>query len=585
MKYSVIRTDTDSQPQGSRVALALRKDIVAALTIVLALARILFSLVILNTIETWDDRQWTLSQGLALLPLSWGALANMLAYADQFRWKNGGRIMALGDMAVSAAVIIFFPDEILPALALIILSGTFLAFRHDGNFGLLCSALPFTALLASPLGLVDILGIARLVSDGTTGVAGEMVAFILSLLATIFAILVILHIRRIEAPLTYQQPWERDFSVKLGAHNIEQVAYYIDRIYSGSKIVCILDIPGPPQGRQIITSSSILQSNIEQQRSELTDYANHRSFNGTPIIMDFEKNMQIAVESGRRSPIPVSLKKIVPVLTGLGFNDAVLINFSLNDISGRLLFSTDSGLIGEAYRTDMIKVSDQLDQFFASATKWDKRRKEMIALARDLARRDLHDGILQSLAALKMRLITIISAPNFTSHPEIESLRKTIGIIAIEQLRLRALLHNDEVDDDTVNLVEAIEICIKMLSVQWDISVTLESQEPALPVDRQSAENIEYLVREAIANAARHDGVRELTLTMALNNRNLMITLNDDLGATSENGRGKQNKVAMLKSRSLMQRLTMVKGNVLSAGLKVGTLLAVNIPLDFTEND
>jgi signal transduction histidine kinase len=96
---------------------------------------------------------------------------------------------------------------------------------------------------------------------------------------------------------------------------------------------------------------------------------------------------------------------------------------------------------------------------------------------------------------------------------------------------------------------------------------------------------ISLALREAITNATRHDGAKELTLTMALNKENLMVTLNDDLGISGVNRGGGQTNVAVLESRSLSQRLRIVKGHAFSAGLKEGRLLAVNIPLDFTENE
>ena len=111
-----------------------------------------------------------------------------------------------------------------------------------------------------------------------------------------------------------------------------------------------------------------------------------------------------------------------------------------------MFFSTCTP-IEETLRNDLITLTRQLERYFDDASKWDERRQEMMGLARDLARRDMHDGILQSLAALKMRLVTIISTPASISNPELDALRKTIDMITVEQTRLRSLLHDDEAGD------------------------------------------------------------------------------------------------------------------------------------------
>ena len=115
--------------------------------------------------------------------------------------------------------------------------------------------------------------------------------------------------------------------------------------------------------------------------------------------------------------------------------------------------------------------------------------------------------------------------------------------------------------------------------------MTLMSKEPVLPVDRESAENIEYLVREIIANAIRHAGAKQLTFAMALSKGDLMMTLKDDLSVSNAQTGSAYAAREILASRSLSQRLEMVNGKAYSVGLEDSTLLAISIPMDFTENE
>ncbi|ASK88415.1 sensor histidine kinase [Sphingorhabdus sp. SMR4y] len=575
------QNDSESPTHGSDVVDFLRRHIVILLNVVLAAARILFSVVLLDSIVNRDDFRWTTIDWLALLPLAWALLAIALALTGRFRWKTGGRIMVVADMLVSAVVIVIFPAYTLSALALAVLSMTFMILRRAGRFSLLLSGLPLAAMLVRPLGILNLSGMVWPVSYASLGGAGEIVAFLLSLFCALFSILIIIHIRMVERPLRFQQPWEEEFAVGVGKHNIATVIDCIQMIYPDSRLVCILDSPNRREGKAVITSSNIPRSDVASLQSQLTDYMSH----GTrPTILELDDDIQTEIGSGRRSPIPASLEKMTRGLTGLGFNNGILVDFKLGSNRGRLFFSTGTP-IEESLRNDMIMLTRQLDRFFYNATNWDKRRQEMMGLARDQARRDLHDGILQSLAALKMRLVTIISAPGFSSRPDIDALRKTIDMVTVEQTRLRALLHNDEADNDSVDLVEMIEVCLKTLSIQWGISVTLASQEPALPVDHESAKNIEYLVREIIANAIRHAGAKQLTFAMALSKGVLIMTLKDDLSASNLQTDSVHAAREILTSRSLSQRLELVDGHAYSEGLEDSTLLSISIPMDFTEND
>lgn len=575
------RNDSDSPTHRSDIVDFLRRDVVIIQNVALTLVRVLFSVVLLNSIVNRDDFQWTIIDWLALAPLGWALLAIVLALTGRFRWKTGGRIMVAADMMISAIVIVIFPAYTLPALALAALSLTFMVLRHAGRFGMLLSGFPMAAMLVRPLGVLDSLGIALPVSHVSSGVAGEIVAFLLASLVALFSFLIVIHIRTVERPLIFQQPWEEEFAVGLGTHNIAPVIDCIQMIYPDSRLVCILDYPNKREGKKIITSSSIPRSEAGSLRSQLTDYASHGSL---PAIVELDDAIQTEIGSGSRSPVPASFEKMARGLTGLGFNNGVLFDFKLGNIRGRLFFSTGAP-IDEVLRNDMITLSSKIDRFFDDASNWDKRRKAMIGLARNLARRDLHDGILQSLAALKIRLVTIISDRGFCSNPDIEALRKTIDMITVEQSRLRALLHNDEADDESVDLVEMIEVCLKTVSLQWEASVTLMSKEPVLPVDRESAENIEYLVREIIANAIRHAGAKQLTFAMALSKGDLMMTLKDDLSVSNAQTGSAYAAREILASRSLSQRLEMVNGKAYSVGLEDSTLLAISIPMDFTENE
>jgi signal transduction histidine kinase len=204
--------------------------------------------------------------------------------------------------------------------------------------------------------------------------------------------------------------------------------------------------------------------------------------------------------------------------------------------------------------------------------------RAFIADAHDVARRDLHDGVLQSLAALRMRLMLITKRKDVAKTDVDLEIRKTVDILTLEQSRLRGILETDQSTNHTINLVSQLDICVRSISLQWSIDVKLSSEEPAIPVDPESALNIEHLLREVIANAVRHAKSNSLTVSLSLKQDALMMAVSD-LNPLSEGEQGFEKPALTLKSASLRDRLRLVNGEAYAEGLGKGTLLSIRIPM------
>ncbi|MBN8817472.1 MAG: hypothetical protein J0I80_01990 [Sphingomonas sp.] len=283
---------------------------------------------------------------------------------------------------------------------------------------------------------------------------------------------------------------------------------------------------------------------------------------------------------GGQSDSDESLRQL-HVLSLLDHRIMMARHFRLGHRNGLLLIAHDQP--NDAILTqEAIQIDQALDDVTARIDRTMEMRRAFLTEAREVARRDLHDGVLQSLAALRMRLLTIIQSENLTPAANAE-IRTTADIIALEQARLRSLLDETVDADQPVNLVEALRLCVKTAALQWEIEVEFVSDETAVPMHRESAGNVEYLVREVVANASRHSGSKHLRCSLALRDDNLIISLMD-LSVTPTAPLGDIND-GPLSSQSLRQRLALVNGRAYSEGLQTGTLLAVAIPLVYDEAD
>lgn len=233
----------------------------------------------------------------------------------------------------------------------------------------------------------------------------------------------------------------------------------------------------------------------------------------------------------------------------------------------------DAAMIAELFHLGR-HVSEMSDFLSRIAT----AERAFIADAHDVARRDLHDGVLQSLAALRMRLMLITKRKDVAKTAVDLEIRKTVDILTLEQSRLRGILETDQSSNHTINLVSQLDICARSISLQWSIDVQLNSEEPAIPVDPESALNIEHLLREVIANAVRHAKSNSLTVSLSLKQDALMMAVSDR-NPLSEGQQGSEKPALTLKSASLRDRLRLVNGEAYAEGLGKGTLLSIRIPM------
>ena len=287
-------------------------------------------------------------------------------------------------------------------------------------------------------------------------------------------------------------------------------------------------------------------------------------------------------ESASRSDAPSPTENL-HVFTLLTHPTIMAKRFKIGRQHGVLIIACQQH--NDALMQEDIAIIDQaLDHVLGRATETMEMRRAFLVEAREVARRDLHDGVLQSLAALRMRLLTIVQDPALAGTTAGGEIRDTAEIIALEQARLRTLLDRNVDSDQPINLVEALRLCVKTAALQWEIDIDFVSDDRAVPMHRESVSNVEFLVREAIANATKHSGSQELRCALALRDDNLIISLLD-LSAKGEPLSKNDPKNGPLSSQSLRQRLALVNGRAYSEGLQTGTLLAIAIPLIYDEAD
>lgn len=208
-------------------------------------------------------------------------------------------------------------------------------------------------------------------------------------------------------------------------------------------------------------------------------------------------------------------------------------------------------------------------------------RDRSFAEARYSLSRDLHDSVLQTLAGLRMQIAAILrEKSNGKDGPLVTQLENMQTVIVSEQAHLRQILdESHRAANQTANLSALLEECAASLSRQWSIECRFCAGDGDMVVDSNTAVEVEFLVREAVANAAQHAKARRIALVVAFNEGSLFISLRNDSLALRSRMNAEHAPRIDIDSQSLVRRLTSLGGSAYSEDIGSGSLLSMRIPL------
>ena len=206
-------------------------------------------------------------------------------------------------------------------------------------------------------------------------------------------------------------------------------------------------------------------------------------------------------------------------------------------------------------------------------------RERTFAEARLALSRDLHDSVLQTLAALRVRLVTTIHGMAAIDAPhQLAELQAMEELVTAEQAHLRRLLGGSGPANGTgTDLGAEVERCCRFIALQWGIECHLNPVERPVMVTPETATEVEFLIREATANAVKHAAARHISISLAQADDEILIALKDNPGAqpvTRESYTGDFE----LQSQSIMKRLGKIGGTAYFHNLSINSLISIRLP-------
>ena len=202
--------------------------------------------------------------------------------------------------------------------------------------------------------------------------------------------------------------------------------------------------------------------------------------------------------------------------------------------------------------------------------------------------RDLHDGIVQSLAGVTLHLHALDRLIEDNPAQARQTLREIQDALLTDQRELRsyiAQLRPIIESDDASSLGTLIDALARRVERQWGVKVATLVDDPVELISAGMREEVFRIVREGVINAAKHAQSTEIGVVLRLRNKRMAITIDD-------NGRGLPFKgrytlAELRESRrgpiTLKERVTQVGGDLVLETNATGTRIEIEVPLSLFE--
>ena len=214
------------------------------------------------------------------------------------------------------------------------------------------------------------------------------------------------------------------------------------------------------------------------------------------------------------------------------------------------------------------RIGQELERYGLMRASADRARdQERVRLARDL-----HDSVLQDLAAASLRLkTTTASMPKKTQ----QSLAGVSRLLTEQQRRIRNFVENSRtLEAAPAQLLSAsLAQSINDLCDQWGCDIMLSIHPPEMEAAATVRRELTQLLCEATANAVRHGGATRLQIDLTRQEEALHMSIADNgCGLSSSMADGAQHP------RSLQARVADMEGSLAITRHAPGLAMMIEIP-------
>ncbi|HBB15890.1 MAG TPA: hypothetical protein DCZ97_02420 [Syntrophus sp. (in: bacteria)] len=227
-------------------------------------------------------------------------------------------------------------------------------------------------------------------------------------------------------------------------------------------------------------------------------------------------------------------------------------------------------------------VSCNLDQFYQM-----KQLRNMTTMEERIRlARDLHDGLLQSLTCVTLKLDAEYQSMSKKPQTACQRLQDIQKLISAEQQNLRSHIQqlkppyssHPEWDGD---LPWRLKELVEHIECQWGLQANINVNLDQSPLPWTMAQEVYFIIHEAMINAARHATASFIQADISSTDHQLQIVVTDNGNGFSFTGRHDHTSLTAtnLGPAVLRERVTSLRGQLTIESGKTGARLEINLPI------
>jgi signal transduction histidine kinase len=212
-----------------------------------------------------------------------------------------------------------------------------------------------------------------------------------------------------------------------------------------------------------------------------------------------------------------------------------------------------------------------------------RRRDGAVLTERVRLARELHDGVLQSLAGTALELEALRLLVQDAPQAAQDRLRELRNALAVEQRVLRGFIRRLRPSNPggREGLGARLEALRSQVEQQWGLRVELDAARLSQPIPDELAYELVRIVQEALVNAARHARASVVRVQLVADEREIRILVADD--GQGFPFRGRYDLSALddlhLGPVTLKERVAAQGGSLAIDSTETGSSILVTVPL------
>lgn len=225
------------------------------------------------------------------------------------------------------------------------------------------------------------------------------------------------------------------------------------------------------------------------------------------------------------------------------------------------------------------EVSSRIDHFHLLA----ERQRAAAEAERTRLARDLHDGLLQSLTAMALKLEEVRTLLEEEPHAAQKRLLSIQRLIMAEQRYLRFFIRHLKPfasPEPDASLDARLELLGQRVELEWGLTVDLHLAHVGEPLSADVSDELYYLVSEAVVNAARHAKASTVRVDLDVREADIGIVIADN--GRGFPFRGHYDHVALMASRlapvTLGERVDALQGVLTIDSSDHGARIEIVVP-------